>query len=261
MGRTYSLYFDVSAPDWERRRRRVVLTVVIALHVLLLAWVLRAPPGTLRSATSMVVVLLRDGWSTSNSSAVADHKTAARATSGSASNATAGKPMQATRADAVRAADAARPLVAEGSIAYAQGRDRASSDAYASAGAGSNGSAPAGASDAGGAARHAPIFIPPRVLHHWKPPYPPEAYQAMLQGEAKILVSIDAAGTLTDARLDSSSGDASLDQASLDAVRHYVYAPATQGGTPIEAQAMVVVEWAIRPAAEIRVASGMTRSK
>lgn len=105
------------------------------------------------------------------------------------------------------------------------------------------------------------VFVPPKVTHHWRPPYPQDAYQAHEEGEAEVLVTISADGSLKDAHINRSSGSESLDQASLDAVRRYTYSAAQKGGTPIEAQANVALEWTISPPLEFTVASGMTAKR
>lgn len=50
-------------------------------------------------------------------------------------------------------------------------------------------------------------------------PYPPEAVERGLQGEALVLLFLDAAGNAIAARLESSSGHAILDDAAVRAVR------------------------------------------
>jgi len=50
-------------------------------------------------------------------------------------------------------------------------------------------------------------------------PYPPEAIERGLEGEALVLLFLDAAGNVVAARLESSSGHALLDDAALRAAR------------------------------------------
>ena len=50
-------------------------------------------------------------------------------------------------------------------------------------------------------------------------PYPPEAIERGLQGEALVLLFLDASGNAIAARLESSSGHALLDEAALRAAR------------------------------------------
>jgi len=50
-------------------------------------------------------------------------------------------------------------------------------------------------------------------------PYPPEAVERGLEGEAMVLLFLDAAGNVVAARLEASSGHAVLDEAALRAAR------------------------------------------
>lgn len=105
------------------------------------------------------------------------------------------------------------------------------------------------------------VFVPPKVTHRWRPPYPAQAYEAHEEGEAEVLVTIAADGSLKAAHINRSSGSESLDQASLDAVKRYAFNAAQKGGVPIEAQANVAFEWTISPPLEFTIVSGMTASR
>ena len=243
--RTYSLYFDVPAADWERRRKGFVLALVVIAHLALLAWFLRTYPPAPRNATSLVMVLLHDTLSP------ALRQVGAGPAKG---NSTADRPASTRHTDTTRAADRAHTPVSEGVLA-------AGASASTSApefGAANSATGGALASGRAGARANA-VYVPPRVVHHWRPPYPRDAYEEHVEGEAQILVTVAADGTLKDARVQTSSGSVELDQASLDAVRHYTFQAATRDGTSIDAQAIVVVEWSIRPPLELKVASGKTK--
>jgi periplasmic protein TonB len=58
-------------------------------------------------------------------------------------------------------------------------------------------------------------------------PYPPEAIERGLQGEALVLLFLDASGNAIAARLESSSGHALLDEAALRAARSLRSLPAS----------------------------------
>ena len=257
--RAYSLYFDTSPTDWERRRRTVVLALVVAAHLFLIGWALRTQPRILRDASSLVVVMLTDAM-TRTPTNVGHHADLAKSVT---TNAGLGRdkaaPKQPTKT--LRVADTERPIVAEGQLERANGDSNSSSAAFIAEVANSAGGneTDAGRSNGSGASHQAP-FIPPRVVHRWKPPYPPEAYSAHLEGESELLVTIGADGSLKDARINTSSGSDSLDQAALDAVKRYTHSAAEKGGNSIEADAIVVVEWKIGPAVEVSIASGMTQS-
>ena len=58
-------------------------------------------------------------------------------------------------------------------------------------------------------------------------PYPPEAIERGLQGEALVLLFLDAAGNAIAARIEASSGHALLDDAALRAARTLRALPAS----------------------------------
>jgi len=59
--------------------------------------------------------------------------------------------------------------------------------------------------------------------------YPREAQEAGIEGTTMVLVSVDGRGQVIDARVRTSSGDASLDRAALRVARLYEFAPGTPG--------------------------------
>jgi protein TonB len=246
MVRAYSLYFDVPAADWERRRKSIVLALVVVAHLALLAWFLRAYPPAPRNATSLVMVLLNDSLSPSLKQV---------GPGPAKGNSTADKPASTRHTDTTRAADRMHTPVTEG-VLIAGASAATSAQEYGAASSAAGGSLAAGRF---GTRANPVVYIPPRVLHHWRPPYPRDAYDGHVQGEAQILVTVSADGTLKDARVQTSSGSEELDQASLEAVRHYAFGAATKDHVAVEAQAIVVMEWSIRPSLELKIASGMTK--
>jgi len=237
------LYFDVPAVDWERRGKLAVLTLVILAHLALLAWFLRTYPPAPKNATSLVMVMLTD--------ALAPSPTRHAATKG---NSSAADRHAAHHTDTTRAFDSTRTPVLEGHLAAG------SSASTSAAELGAATSAAGAATAAGqGALAHVPLFNPPRVLHHWRPPYPRDAYDEHIEGETHVLVTVAADGTLKEARINAMSGNDELDQAALDAVHHYTFAAALRDSIAVEAQAIVVVEWSIRPPVELKVASGLAK--
>jgi protein TonB len=58
-------------------------------------------------------------------------------------------------------------------------------------------------------------------------PYPPEAVERGLQGEALVLLFLDGGGDVIAARLENSSGHALLDEAALRAARRLRALPAS----------------------------------
>jgi protein TonB len=71
-------------------------------------------------------------------------------------------------------------------------------------------------------------YLPPQFLLRYKPPYPEKARAQRLAGTVLLLVSVDAAGHVTNASLQRSCGHAILDHAALAAVRSWRFSPARQ---------------------------------
>jgi protein TonB len=82
-----------------------------------------------------------------------------------------------------------------------------------------------------------PPVIPPRVdasqLNNPIPPYP--SISRRLGEEGKVLLDVDilADGSVGEVKIKTSSGYPRLDQAALEAVKHWHYVPASRGGQPI----------------------------
>lgn len=132
---------------------------------------------------------------------------------------------------------ASRNPVDEGSLAVAAG----------STGAGADGAQTGSISGSRDTASR-PVFHPPRVVRRARMEYPNDAFAAHQEGEAEVLVTIAADGTLIDAQISKSSGYALLDAATLNTIRQYVFEAGTKGGTPVEAQAYISLNWAIASA-------------
>jgi len=106
-----------------------------------------------------------------------------------------------------------------------------------SSGAGGGGAVGAGTGGGG------PGYIPPQFLMRYKPPYPDQARAMRLEGIVLLLVSVDAAGHVTDARLSHSCGHEVLDRAALSAVRSWRFIPARQANQPISATVEVPIRF------------------
>jgi TonB family protein len=90
-------------------------------------------------------------------------------------------------------------------------------------------------------------FHPPKSLHTWLPPYPEDAFRGNHQGAVDLLVTIDADGTLIAARVDRSSGNASLDRVALQSLDRYMFRAADRDGVSVRADAIVTINWIITP--------------
>ena len=91
-------------------------------------------------------------------------------------------------------------------------------------------------------------FRPPKTLHSWLPPYPEDAFRGNHEGTVDLLVTIDSDGTLVAARVDRSSGNASLDRAALESLDRYTFKAAERDGVTVRADAIVTINWIITQA-------------
>jgi TonB family protein len=234
MVRAYPLYFDRPTVDRERRTQRAAAAGIIALHAVLLLWLLLSPQGqrTLDTATHLVVIELGDAPARPEAKSHAAPSTA---------NRRAEPPGQLHSANAaaatVRSPSSVIPLPAGNGSTLASAAGTVN-------GSGATGPAKDGAR--AGAMRY--HFRPPQTLHSWLPPYPEDAFRANHQGAVDLLVTIAADGKLVAARVDRSSGNASLDRAALESLDRYTFKAAERDGAPVRADAIVTINWIISDA-------------
>ena len=107
-----------------------------------------------------------------------------------------------------------------------------------------------GAPGAGGAGDGGPAFRvggdvqPPAKLRHVTPDYPELARRARQEGRVVLECTIDVHGRVVDARV--VRGTPLLDQAALDAVREWRYAPTLLNGVPVAIVMTVTVMFTLR---------------
>lgn len=85
---------------------------------------------------------------------------------------------------------------------------------------------------------------PPRRVKFVPPAYPEDAIQMGVEGAVSIEVRIDEQGKVVDAKVIKSIP--LLDQAALDAVRQWEYAPTLKDGRPIQLSATVTVAFSLK---------------
>jgi TonB family protein len=83
------------------------------------------------------------------------------------------------------------------------------------------------------------------LLSQVKPPYPADAKAARIQGTVKLGVLVGTDGHISDIVL--ISGPPSLVQASVEAVRQWVYRPTLLNGEPVEVISVVDVNYTLEP--------------
>jgi protein TonB len=77
-----------------------------------------------------------------------------------------------------------------------------------------------------------------------KPPvYPPRCLRMGLEGIVKVRVLVGENGVPQEVSVARSSGESLLDEAALEAVRQWVFRPATRNGVPARAYAVVPIEF------------------
>ena len=108
--------------------------------------------------------------------------------------------------------------------------------------------APAAVASAPAAPSAAPAIaavLPPRFdaayLNNPKPPYPPLARRMGEEGKATLRVLVTADGLPERIELAESAGSPRLDEAALDAVRHWRFVPARQGEAAVAAWVRVPI--------------------
>lgn len=80
------------------------------------------------------------------------------------------------------------------------------------------------------------------------PPYPAQARLRRLSGEVTLRIRVDALGRPMQASIESSSGSSLLDEAARKFVMaRWHFLPATQDGRPVEAEALVPINFVLQP--------------
>ena len=88
--------------------------------------------------------------------------------------------------------------------------------------------------------------IGPQLLYSTTPAYPESARAADEEGTVMVGLTISVSGTVTSAWVENSSGNSTLDQAAVNSVYSWRFAPAKQNGVAIEVQSRVPVSFTLR---------------
>ena len=226
------------------------VAIVIAIHVLLFAWLLaqRWTMPLRQAAADMVLVELsataetpvgRKTQGVEASLKVANPSTSTERTR----NASAAPKREALRKDLERRVVTTEGTVAPGS-AVASLAPSNPVDGTAATGLGETRGTDAALAGGNGAKARG-IFHPPEVTKRFRPDYPLDAYQARQQGSVDVMVTIGADARVHEAHVYKSSGIESLDRASIEAVHRYEFRAAKRGDALVEAQALVTIDWVI----------------
>lgn len=85
------------------------------------------------------------------------------------------------------------------------------------------------------------VATPVHLVSSVQPAYPPGARQFHIQGDVRILATIDEGGNVTEMKV--LSGAMQLQSAAMDAVRKWKYQPAKLNGKPVATQTTVIVRF------------------
>lgn len=89
------------------------------------------------------------------------------------------------------------------------------------------------------------IVIPPKLLRAASPVYPPDAMRHYITGDVKVDAVVEPNGRIGAMKI--LVGPTALQEAAMDALKQYEYAPATQGGKPVPAHVKVTVKFWFNP--------------
>jgi periplasmic protein TonB len=89
-------------------------------------------------------------------------------------------------------------------------------------------------------------FVQARLLRSIDPYYPAAAIRSEEEGVVVLRVWLSPQGTVTEARVEKTSGFARLDDAALKSIRSWKFAAATRGGSGVETAITVPVRFELR---------------
>jgi protein TonB len=88
--------------------------------------------------------------------------------------------------------------------------------------------------------------LPQKGTYNLPPTYPIDALLARAEGRVVLRAEVSSAGLVDDLAVERSSGWPSLDEAALEAVRRWRFAPARKSGVAVACQVLVPVRFNIR---------------
>lgn len=133
------------------------------------------------------------------------------------------------------------PGTGSGAVSGGGGSGASGSGTGSGPGAGGSGSAGAG----GGHVSRLADRKTPALVRRVNPAYPVSAQVEGVQGTVKLLVTVTKEGKVGAAKVITSSGDARLDSAALNAVKQWKYQPAVQDGIPREVETYAAVTFSL----------------
>lgn len=141
--------------------------------------------------------------------------------------------------DASSAAEGKEDFQEAGASSYGEGRSAGSGEIGTGSGGGDSTGEDSGSGGTGETAG-------PQILSAPAPVYPESARQSGASGTVLVGLAIDEAGTVSDAWVESSSGNDALDRAAVQAVLSWQFIPARQNGLPVPVHTRVPVIFGLR---------------
>jgi periplasmic protein TonB len=92
-------------------------------------------------------------------------------------------------------------------------------------------------------AHETPVIQKVELVRMKPPVYPPRCLRMGIEGVVKVRVLVGENGVPQEVTLARSSGESSLDEAAMEAVREWIFKPATRNGLPARAWATVPIEF------------------
>lgn len=94
-----------------------------------------------------------------------------------------------------------------------------------------------------GPVEQTPVFWKMKPVETRPPVYPPRCLRMGIEGTVRVRVLVGEDGRVQEVTIGKSSGEAALDEAALEAVRHWRFEPAKSDGVPVRAWAVVPIEF------------------
>jgi protein TonB len=88
-----------------------------------------------------------------------------------------------------------------------------------------------------------PVFTELKLLEFRTPAYPPRCLRLGIEGRVRVHVLVGENGKPQEVTLGRTSGDSSLDEAAMEAVRRWRFEPARRNGVPVRAWVAVPVQF------------------
>lgn len=227
---------DAPAMLVKTSEQRWLLASVIALHLLLAAWLVRSPMTEEASIEPTISVSLLDAPST-----IQQEPARASPAKGAATPRSVKTPTAQTPPASPPAASRSPVSPPVSMPVSASGPPTSAASTAAASGESRPGTSPAPAET------RAETFVQARFdadyLQNPAPAYPPLARRMHEEGKVVLRVSVTPQGLAESVEIRTSSGSERLDQAALKTVKQWKFVPARRGDTAVQSWVLVPVQF------------------